>query len=202
MERRISIRGLLNTRKYKSKSVDELKGMFGINLEPAEVAGDEETKFRFRYEVYGPHKIPMKNHNNVKGRTIDAERIREIWSNQKNPLNAACGVYVIGMKYGANTTPWYVGTAYRGFEDKCFKSDVEREKVVRSPKGTPVIYFLPRLTEKKGGFELAKQTKNEPDDMNYVQTQVGTALYGGERTEIASGARIARIAFRHHSNSS
>lgn len=87
----------------------------------------------------------------------------------KNPLNAACGVYVIGMKYGANTTPWYVGTAYRGFEDKCFKSDVEREKVVRSQKGTPVIYFLPRLTEKKGSFDLARLTKNKPDDMNYVQ---------------------------------
>jgi len=87
----------------------------------------------------------------------------------KNPLNAACGVYVIGMKYGANTTPWYVGTAYRGFEDKCFKSDVEREKVVRSQKGTPVIYFLPRLTEKKGSFDLARPTKNKPNDMDYVQ---------------------------------
>lgn len=167
MIRETSIPGFLDTGKHESSIVDELKGMFGINLEPAEVVKDAETKFR--YEVDGLYPIPMKKHNKVQERTIDAERIQEIWSKQKNPLNDACGVYVIGVQYGSNTTPWYVGTAYQGFEKKCFKSDAEREKVVRKQRGTPVIYFLPRWMRKKVGFDLAKPTKNKPADMDYVQ---------------------------------
>ena len=167
--RETSIRGLLNTKRYKSLSVDALKGVFGINLEPAKIVSYEKTKFR--YDVDGPHEIPMKNPNNLKERTVDLE---ETWSSlekikTQNPLSAACGVYVLGIRYGNNTTPWYVGTAYnKSFKDKCFQSDSEREKIVRK-SGTPVIFFFPRLTEKKGNFEPAKPTKNKQNDMDYVQ---------------------------------
>ena len=166
--RETSIRGLLNTKGYKSSSVDALKGVFGINLEPAKIVSYEETKFR--YDVDGPHEIPMKNPNNLKERTVDLE---EMWSSlekikTQNPLNAACGVYVIGMRNGTNTRPWYVGQASRkGFKERCFESDIEKK--VLGNKGYPAIYFLPRLTEKKGNFEPAKPTKNKQNDMDYVQ---------------------------------
>ena len=166
--RETSIRGLLNTKRYKSSSVDALKGAFGINLEPAEIVSYEETKFR--YDVDGPHEIPMKNPNNLKERTVDLE---EMWSSlekikTQNPLSAACGVYVLGMRHGTNTRPWYVGQASRkGFKERCFESDIEKKAFVN--RGYPVIYFLPRLTEKKGNFEPAKPTKNKQNDMDYVQ---------------------------------
>ena len=171
MIRETSIQGLLNTRKHKSSSVDELKGVFGIKHEPAEVTGYGEVKFR--YDIYGPHDIPLKNPNKVKERTIDAERVEEIWSNLgkgQNPLNAACGVYVIGIRNRGNTKPWYVGTAHdRSFGEKCFKSDEKLKEIINNRRGTPVIYLLPRLEKKKKDFEPSKPMKNKPRDMDCVK---------------------------------
>lgn len=175
MIRETSIRGFLNTRKYKSESVDKLKGVFGINHEPAEVAGYAETSFR--YDVYGPYDIPIKKAAKVSDKAIDSNDVVKLWGDIRNEgkgkdaiLLNACGVYVVGMRNGGNTMPWYVGTAHNGsFEEKCFKTYLEREKIV-TKKGQPVIYFLPRLTEKKGNFELAKPVKNPPGDMDYVRS--------------------------------
>lgn len=173
MIKETSIQGLLNTRKYKSESVDKLKGVFGIKHEPAEVTGYGAVKIR--YDVHGPHDVPMKNPNKVKVRTIGAEQVEEMWSNvlrkEQKSLSTTCGVYVIGMRNKSNTTPWYVGTAHhRSFEEICFKSDIEKlKKIINSGKGTPVIYFLPRWAKKKGDFEPAKPMKNKPADMDYVK---------------------------------
>ena len=176
MIRETSIQGLLNAKKYKVTRVDEFKGVFGIKeREPADVVKYEETTFR--YDIYGPYGIPMKNPNKVKERTFDAEGIKGMWDDlregkkQEYPIADACGVYVVGMRNGENTTPWYVGTTdYRSFEKKCFNSDTEKlEKVINSKKGAPVIYLLPRLTEKKGKFEPSKPMKNKPGDMDYVK---------------------------------
>ena len=175
MARETSIRGLLNTKNYPSDSVDDFKSVFGIkNREPAQVVEYEKTAFR--YEVSRSYDIPMKNANNLKVRTVDSKRVEEMWNNlekEKYQSNAACGVYVLGIRYGGNTTPWYVGTAHdRSFGEKCFKSDIEKLKleIVFNNKGKPVIYFLPRLTEKKGNFELAKPVKNPSGDMDYVKS--------------------------------
>ena len=173
MARETSIRGLLNTKKYKSASVDEFKGVLGINKErkPTDVAKYEETKFR--YEVYGPYDVPIKNAAKVIDKAIDPEDVKQMWDELRNggkgkgtiPLDA-CGVYVIGMRHGNNTTPWYVGTAYNSsFEKRCFESASEKNEVVKR-KGKPVLYFLPRLTEKDA---LAKQVKKMPDDIDYVR---------------------------------
>ena len=175
MMKETSIRGLLNTRKYKSSNVDEFKGVFGIkNREPAQAVEYEKTAFR--YDVSRSHDIPMRNANNLKERSVDLKRVEEMWNDlgrEKNQSKAACGVYVIGIRNGGNTKPWYVGTAHdRSFGEKCFKSDIEKLKLekVFNNKGKPVIYFLPRLTEKKGNFEPAKPVKNPPGDMDYVRS--------------------------------
>ena len=136
MARETSIRGLLNTKKYKSASVDEFKGVLGINKErkPTDVAKYEETKFR--YEVYGPYDVPIKNAAKVIDKAIDPEDVKQMWDELRNggkgkgtiPLDA-CGVYVIGMRHGNNTTPWYVGTAYNSsFEKRCFESASEKTR--------------------------------------------------------------------------
>ena len=170
MIKETSIRGFLNTRNYPSPSVDKLKGLFGIKHEPAKVTGHEEVKFL--YEVHGPHDVLMKNPNKVKERAI---KVEETWSSilgkEQKQLNTTCGVYVVGMRIGNNTTPWYVGTTYdRSFEKICFNSDIEKlQKVINSKKGQPVVYFLPRLTEKKRDFQSAKPTKNKPADLDYVK---------------------------------
>ncbi len=173
MARETSIRGFLNMTKKESASVREFKGVFGMrDRKPIDIVKYENTKFR--YDVYGPHDVPMKNPNNVKERTIDAEQVEEMWSSLgkgQKPLNTTCGVYVVGMRIKGNTTPWYVGTAHdRSFEAKCFKSDIEKlKKIINSKKGAPVIYLLPRLREKKGDFEPSKPMKNKPADMDYVK---------------------------------
>ena len=172
MMKETSIRGLLNTRKFKSSSVNKLKGVFGIKHEPAEVADYKETNFS--YDVHGPYDVQIKKAAKTSEKIIDPKDIEKLWDDIRNEgkgaiLLNACGVYVVGMRNGDNTMPWYVGTAYNGnFEEKCFKSYLEREKVVNR-NGYPVIYFLPRLTKKKGNFELAKPMKKPPADMDYVK---------------------------------
>lgn len=173
MMKETSIRGFLNMTKKESANVREFKGVFGMrDRKPIDIVQYETTKFR--YEVDGPHDVPMKNPNKLKERTIDAERVEKMWRDLEkgqNPVNASCGAYVVGMRNKGNTKPWYVGTAHNwNFEGICFKSDIEKlQKVINSQKGQPVIYFLPRLTEKKQGFQPAKTTKNKPADMDYVK---------------------------------
>ena len=172
MIKETSIRGLLNTKKYKSPSVDELKGVFGIKDKPAEVADYKETNFS--YDVHGPYDVQIKKAARVSEKIIDSKDIKKLWDDLRNGKDAAllnaCGVYVVGMKNGGNTKPWYVGTAHGrgGFAAKCFKSYLEREKVVKR-NGQPVIYFLPRSTKRKEKFELAKPATKVPDDMDYVK---------------------------------
>lgn len=162
-----SIRGLLNTKKHPSSSVDKLKSVFGIKHEPAEVADYKGTNFR--YDVHGPY--PIKKATN---KAIDSEDIEGMWKAVREDRKAkysipdTCGVYVIGMQNGGNTKPWYVGAAHRTFAAKCFESHLEREKVVNR-NGRPVIYFLPRLIKKKEEFVLAKSTAKPPADMDYVK---------------------------------
>lgn len=173
MARETSIRGFLNMTKKESARVREFKGVFGMkDRKPIDITKYEDTKFR--YEVYGPYDVPMKNPNKVKERNIGTEQVEELWSTlgkEQNLLSTACGVYVIGMRNKGNTTPWYVGTAHDwSFEKICFKSDIEKlKKIINSRKGTPVIYLLPRLKEKKGIFEPSKPMKNTPADMDYVK---------------------------------
>ncbi len=189
MIKETSIRGFLNTRNHPSPSVDKLKGVFGIKHEPAKVIGHEEVKFR--YDVHGPHDIPMKNPNKVKKRAIDAERIEEMWRKFGKTRNA-CGVYVVGMRNKGNTTPWYVGMAHnKSFEENCFETRLERGKVIKR-KGQPVIFLLPRFTKQKGIFKPSKPIKNMPD-VDYVknvllgygvQTNKGILLEDEKKAEI------------------
>lgn len=175
MAKETSIRGLLNTKKYHSKSVDDFKSAFGIeDREPAQVVKYEKTKFR--YGVYGPYEVPFKKAPKVVDKAIEPEHVKEMWDDlrkREKGMAEACGVYVIGMridgKRGGNTAPWYVGTAYNiGFEDRCFEFPDETNIVKR--KGTPVIYFLPKLTEKDAsGFAKPKRTQATPRDMDYVR---------------------------------
>ena len=179
MAKKTSIRGLLNTTKYPSDSVDDFKSAFGIkDREPAKVVDYKDTKFR--YGVYGPYPVPFKQAPKVVDKTIEPEHVKEMWDALRKGekgkdatlLNEASGVYVIGMrndgKQGGNTTPWYVGTAEKiSFEERCFEFPAETSIVKR--RGTPVIYFLPKLAD-KGDSKLAKprQTLSTPGDMDYV----------------------------------
>ena len=175
MAKRTSIRGLLNTAKYPSKDVDDFKSAFGIkDREPAQVVKDKDTKFRFRYEVYGPYDVPYKKAPKVDDKAIEKEHVAEMWGRlrkEKKGMDEACGVYVVGIRndgtQGGNTTPWYVGTAEKiSFEERCFEFPAEKDIVKR--RGTPVIYFLPKLGEDASEFAKPKQTMATPGDMDYV----------------------------------
>ena len=167
MAKKTSIRGLLNMTKFPSKSVDDFKSAFGIqDREPAQVVNYKDT--RFKYGVYGPHEVPFKKAPNAD----DKEKMWDDIRKSEKGMDEACGVYVIGIrndgKQGGNTTPWYVGTAEKvSFEERCFEFPAETNIIKK--KGTPVIYFLPKLTDKgNSGFAKPTQTLSTPGDMDYV----------------------------------
>ncbi len=168
--KQISIRGLLNTKKHPSKSVDDFKSAFGIkDREPAQVVKYEDTKFR--YGVYGPYPVPFKQAPNAVDKAIRCKDVKEMWDDirkREKGMDEACGVYVVGIRNGGNTKPWYVGTAEKvSFEERCFEFPAETN-IVKN-KGTPVIYFLPKLAEKGvSGFAKPRRTLSTPGDMDYV----------------------------------
>ena len=176
MARETSIRGLLNTRKYKSVSVDEFKGVFGIiDREPAQVVQYEKTAFR--YEVYGPYDIPMKNANKVKEKAIDAEGVKGMWDDlregeRENILFRTLVAYM-WLECGlARTRPRGMSAQLMigALKVNASSSDIEKlEKVFNNKKGTPVIYFLPRLVKKNESNEPAKPVKKMPHDIEFVK---------------------------------
>ncbi len=170
MARRTSIRGLLNTNKRTSEDVDHFKSMFGIrDREPAQVAGDIRNT-KFKYGVFGPYDVPYKKAS----KAIEKKHVQEMWDflrEKKKGLDEACGVYVIGMRndgaQGGNTTPWYIGTAEKiSFEERCF--ELPGEKGIAKKRGSPVIYFLPKLGKDASEFAKPRQTMATPGDMDYV----------------------------------
>ena len=170
MAKRTSIRGLLNTAKYRSKDVDHFKSMFGIkDREPAQIA-DDIRNTKFKYVVYGPYEVPYK----VADKAIEKKHVEEMWGRirtEKKGMDEACGVYVIGIRNdgtkGGNTTPWYVGTAEKiSFEERCFEFPAETN--IAEKRGAPVIYFLPKLGKDASEFAKPKQTMATSGDMDYV----------------------------------
>lgn len=173
MARRTSIRGLLNTTKYRSEDVNNFKSMFGIKgREPAQVANI--TNAEFRYGVCGPYDVPYKKAPRIGDKAIEKKHVEAMWDRlreSKKGLDEACGVYVIGIKndgsQGGNTTPWYIGTAEKiSFEERCF--ELPGEKGIAKKRGSPVIYFLPKLGKDASEFAKPRQTMATPGDMDYV----------------------------------
>ena len=163
-----SIRGLLNSKGKASKAVTSLKGAFRIG-KPVLIS-NADTKHL--YDVVGPLDVPVQN---KKPKEIDPEDIHQMWDDirrKEDPdILDATGVYVLGIKFGQNITPWYIGTAInQTFKDKCLRRDLHQiNAIVKEKRGSPVIYLLPRLKREQRGFASTSSGRQIRDAVEYVR---------------------------------
>ena len=162
------IEGILNSKGKSTKVAGGFKDIFGIG-QPVRI---QNADARHIYGVVGPFNVPVKNQN---PKTIDPEDVLQMWDDirrKEHPyLHDATGVYVVGIRFGVNTTPWYIGTASQHtFMEKCFRHDSKQiNDIVAEKRGSPVVYFLPRLKREQRGFAKASSAKNVRDAVEYVR---------------------------------
>jgi len=125
------------------------------------------------YRVYGPYDFPAYKSTT---KTVDDQFISAFWDQfASDPENIpdfpkATGVYVIGVRHGNNITPHYIGTS-KGYSYQlaCFQERSRIEHIVRQ-RGAPVIFFLPRVSDKSDQkVEGIKKTKSILDNMEFVE---------------------------------
>ena len=164
-----AIKSVLNWPSKASTGIVLFKKMFKID-KSIEINSKTQNKqqIKSKYHILGPFKIPLIKGDPKKFDEEDRELFWEDrWENReyfwhelrdrKEPpypnIHKCHGVYVIATQRGNSTsTPWYIGvaesepflkTCMRGQEIKIINQIVSKKHI-----GTPIIFFLPRLTKK------------------------------------------------------
>ncbi|MCY4255743.1 MAG: hypothetical protein OXE51_06460 [Gammaproteobacteria bacterium] len=169
------IRNILNwaVQGKDDSSVTALKDSLGINGHVSLLKSDSDSKELGFYPVYGPYEFPTYKSGT---KTVDDEFVSAFWSqfasdSENMPdFPKAAGVYVIGVRHGNNITPHYIGTS-KGYSYQlaCFQERSRIEHIVRK-SGTPVVFFLPRVSDKSHKkVEGIKKTKWILDNMEFVE---------------------------------
>ena len=98
------------------------------------------------------------------GRTVDRTRLSDFWSDVEDSclgLSDAVGCYIFAIRAGKGVRPWYVGkTEKASFSREVFqphKLVLYAEALNEVDKGTPLIYFLPKVTS---GGKFSKPSLN------------------------------------------
>jgi len=154
-------------------SVAVLKESLGIGINDHVSLLESDSKAYGFYPVYGPYDFPAYKSTT---KTVDDQFISAFWDQfASDPENIpdfpkATGVYVIGVRHGNNITPHYIGTS-KGYSYQlaCFQERSRIEHIVRQ-RGAPVIFFLPRVSDKSDQkVEGIKKTKSILDNMEFVE---------------------------------
>ncbi len=138
------------------------------------------------FDIFGPFEISLTNN------TITKEDITEFIENveaENNGLTKAYGCYLFAIRASRGYTPWYVGkTEKNTFAKEVFtvhKLSIYKDYIHR--KGTPVFFFIPKLTpagyfegRSRGGKEIdfletlliGRVMKKNPDVANIRKTKV------------------------------
>ena len=133
-----------------------------------------------RYKVYGPFKISMLEGEFKK--RIDKEDIDEFWSSVRSVetgLEGACGCYIFSIQTNSKEKPWYVGKAQsQSFAEECFTNHkiIQYHEALEKSKGTPMMYFLARVTD-KGRMSSPSKAKNGHAEMDEVERMFITMGY-------------------------
>ena len=107
---------------------------------------------------------------------VDDELISAFWdqfacdSESIPDFPSATGVYVIGVRHGKNITPHYIGTS-KGYSYRLdFIKERDRIEHIIRKSGTPVIFFLPRVSNKADRkVEGVKKARWILDNMEFVE---------------------------------
>lgn len=125
-----------------------------------------------KYALVGPVELPRD------GKQLSKESIKqqEFGSDEDELLVDTCkGCYVFGIKWGSKITPWYVGMTNGQSLRKEATADSNLLKyngVLAKRAGTPVLFYLPRLTA--GGKPTKQDLKGELENVEFLL--IGAAL--------------------------
>lgn len=152
-----AIKSVMNWRSKESTDITSFKGMFKMG-KPIEINSKAQNKqqIKSKYDILGPFEIPL-----IKGdpKKLDEEDREYFWHelrDRKIPplpdIHKCYGVYVIATRRGNSMpTPWYIGVAdSEPFLKTCMRGqEIQKINGIVSKKhiGTPIIFFLPRLTK-------------------------------------------------------
>lgn len=120
-----------------------------------------------KFDIFGPYKVPRKKYGQTKLITKDSIPMLQEAVNNDSLING-CGCYVFALRASKGYTPWYVGQAskMRLLDESMNSNNREKyNKIIATHKGTPVMFYIPKLT--KGG-KLAKPTKKENGELKAV----------------------------------
>ena len=133
-----------------------------------------------RYKIYGPFEIPMLAGEFKK--RIDKEDIAEFWCRVRSVdtgLERACGCYIFSIETNSKEKPWYVGKAQsQSFSEECFTYHkiVQYHEALEKSKGTPMMYFLARVTD-TGRMSSPSKTKTGHAEIDDVERMFITMGY-------------------------
>jgi hypothetical protein len=128
------------------------------------------------FDVKGPYII--KRFGSAK--MITDESLNALKKDIDVDLADGCGCYVFAIRASKGYKPWYIGqaSASRLLPEAMNPSNREKfNKIVTEKKGTPVLFFLPKLT--KTGMYAAPTTKEDKNlqSVNFLEEWlIATAL--------------------------
>ena len=124
------------------------------------------------YEVFGPYELPQNaKRNRICNDKHSLDAFWEIVNTDKEDLSEAIGCYVFALRAGKGAKPWYVGKSVKQtFKRECLQSHklVKYNDVLNNQRGTPLIYFLPRMTP-KGSFSKPSKAKKSLSDVDFLE---------------------------------
>lgn len=116
-----------------------------------------------QYEIFGGFEVPRTEKKNC----VDTAEKKAFWHSVEEHaegLASALGCYVFAMRAGKGARPWYVGkTCRQGFSRECFESHklVYYNEVISGQNGTPLMYFVARMTPGGRFSSVAPQSEVE-----------------------------------------
>ena len=127
-----------------------------------------------RYEVFGPFELRRKSVR--AGTTLDFSKaaLASFWERverERPGLASGAGCYMFAVRAARGIRPWYAGQSKGAFKKECFahhKQGIYRDVMDDLAKGTPVLYLIARLKEKKG--KLAPSVEKKEAD--FVERQL------------------------------
>jgi hypothetical protein len=133
------------------------------------------------FETFGP--FPLKRDGNY----VSPDTLADFWDeiSEKIPgLEDAIGIYIVSIRHGAVSKPWYVGKTEKGFRRR-LKQHIAGYKLFAglagiAPKGNVEIYFLARMSSNKTNFK--SPSKNEIRSIGKLEELlIGSCLGKNER---------------------
>ena len=118
------------------------------------------------YKIFGPYEIPLQEGEFKK--RIDKEDINEFWRSVDPGLEDACGVYIFSIE-----------AQNQSFSRECFTHHkrVQYHEALEKSKGTPMMYFLARMTKDKRRMSSPSKSKTGHAEIDYVEQMFITMGY-------------------------